>query len=103
MGFVCTGYDRRLDDDLLFIIYVGFLVFVSLAVLRVFLLFLFSMFLNALFLVFGFLGVFLGVLILFFVSGGVRWSIRRRGDKVGFKRLRWVSEELKLKCEGSEI
>lgn len=25
VGFVCTGYDRRLDDDLLF--YVGFLVF----------------------------------------------------------------------------
>lgn len=42
VGFVCTGYDRRLDDDLLF--YVGFLVFfVSLAIPRVLLL-LFSVF-----------------------------------------------------------
>lgn len=54
------------------------------------------------FLVF-FLGVFLGGGSYFiFVSGGaqsVRWSVRRRGYKVGFKRLRWVGGELKLKCE----
>lgn len=42
MGFVCTGYGRRLDDDLLFCWLFGFF-FVSLAVLRVLLL-LFSVF-----------------------------------------------------------
>lgn len=37
VGFVCTGYDRRLDDDLLFFLpMLAFWFFVSLAILRVF-------------------------------------------------------------------